>query len=114
MFFSWREKKMFADRRQAGELLGQRLTEILSEKGRKTATGDAACRVAVGLPRGGVIVAFAVAKRLRCPLDILVAKKIPAPDNPELALGAVSSTGVVVLDQRIKHPIFSGGAYAQA
>ena len=49
--------------------------------------------VVIGLPRGGVITAFEVAKALHLPLDIICPRKVGAPDNPELALGAVTHTG---------------------
>jgi predicted phosphoribosyltransferase len=55
----------------------------------------------VGLPRGGVPVALGVALGIGCPLDFLVSKKIGAPGQPELAVGAVSSEGVIVLNREI-------------
>jgi putative phosphoribosyl transferase len=47
--------------------------------------------VVLALPRGGVPVAYEVAKALRCPLDVLVVRKLGAPQNPELAMGAIAS-----------------------
>jgi len=55
----------------------------------------------LGIPRGGVVVAYEVAKALGAPLDIFITRKIGAPDNPEFALGAVASDGTVVLDRLI-------------
>lgn len=52
----------------------------------------------LALPRGGVPVGFEVATSLRCPLDVLVARKIGAPGNPELGIGAVAEGGVRVLN----------------
>jgi len=77
---------MFRDRLEAGE----RLAEAL--KG--SAGSDC---VVLGIPRGGVIVAEVVALALGVPLDVVVPRKIGAPGNPELGLGAVAP-GVTVLD----------------
>ncbi|EAW37959.1 phosphoribosyltransferase [Lyngbya sp. PCC 8106] len=52
--------------------------------------------IVYALPRGGLPVAEPVARRLNCPLDVIVAKKITHPDNPELALGAVTAEGYVL------------------
>lgn len=73
----------FRDRLQAGELLAQKLKKYQNQS-----------RVTVlGLPRGGVITAYAVAKALNAPLDVLCLRKIGAPFNPELAVGAISASG---------------------
>jgi putative phosphoribosyl transferase len=55
--------------------------------------------IVLGLPRGGVPVAYEVAQRLGAPLDVLVVRKVGAPDQPELAIGAVGAAGVVVADE---------------
>lgn len=73
---------MFLDRRSAGERLGQRLREA-----------DVSADIVLGIPRGGLPVARPVADALGVPLDIIVTKKLGAPDNPELAIGAVGSDG---------------------
>lgn len=54
----------------------------------------------VALPRGGVPVAFEIARALRAPLDILAVRKLGAPGNPELGVGAIAEDGTVVLDPR--------------
>jgi putative phosphoribosyl transferase len=54
--------------------------------------------VVLGLPRGGVVVAFEIAKALDAPLDVLVVRKLGVPWQPELAMGAVASNGVEILD----------------
>jgi putative phosphoribosyl transferase len=69
----------FLDRRDAGERLARRLLAYRRER-----------PVVVALPRGGVAVATEVAKALGAPLDVLVVKKIGAPFEPELAMGAVA------------------------
>ena len=73
----------FRDRRDAGRRLGARVADWGADD-----------PVVVGLPRGGVPVAYEVAKALGAPLDILVVRKIGAPGQPELALGAVGEGGI--------------------
>jgi putative phosphoribosyl transferase len=80
----------FLDRADAGRRLGRRLLEELGRGG--------ADLLVVGLPRGGVVVAGEVAKILAAPLDVVVVRKIGAPSQPELALGAVGEGDVLVLD----------------
>lgn len=74
---------IFKDRLHAGFLLSEKLFHYRVSKS-----------VVLGLPRGGIVVASEVAKNLELPLDVLVVKKIPSPDNPELAIGAVAPDGV--------------------
>ena len=54
--------------------------------------------IVLGIPRGGVVVAYEVAQALGVPLDVYITRKIGAPHNPELAIGAVASDGGIVLD----------------
>jgi len=76
---------MFHDRAEAGRALGR----LLLEQGLEDP-------VVLGLPRGGVVVAAEVADELHAPLDVLVARKLGVPRQPELAFGAVAP-GIVVL-----------------
>lgn len=55
--------------------------------------------IVLAIPRGGVVVGYEVAKSLNCPLDVIVPRKIGAPGQPELAIGAVSEDGSVYLDE---------------
>jgi len=80
---------LFADRAEAGE----RLAAVLA----RYAEPDV---VILGIPRGGVIVGEAVARALGAPLDVVIPRKIGAPGNPELGIGAVAP-GVRVLDARM-------------
>jgi len=80
---------MFRNRRHAGELLAARLERY---RGWPAAT-------VLALPRGGVPVAAAVARALALPLDIFCVRKLGAPRQPELAIGAVAAGGLVVLDR---------------
>ncbi len=88
---------MFQDRLDAGRQLAAKLSKY---KGRKDT-------VVLGIPRGGVEVAYAVARELGVKLGIAVAKKIPFPGNPELAVGAVAFGGVVSMEDSF---VFSQGA----
>lgn len=78
---------MFSDRIDAGRRLAQALRGRLE--------GDV---VVLGIPRGGVVVAAEVARELGCALDVVVPRKIGAPFNPELAIGAIAP-GVQVWDR---------------
>lgn len=69
---------MFKDRVEAGQLLADRLTRYAGPE-----------TIVLALPRGGVPVGYEIAKRLNCPLDVLIVRKIGAPMQPELALGAI-------------------------
>jgi putative phosphoribosyl transferase len=73
---------MFRDRTDAGEKLAIRLQHLKQEH-----------PVVIALPRGGVPVAFEVAKALEAPLDVILIRKIGAPGQPELAVGAVTDGG---------------------
>jgi predicted phosphoribosyltransferase len=81
---------MFRDRRHAGELLAALLGNYR----------ERAESAILALPRGGVPVAAAVARSLALPLDVFLVHKIGAPGEPELAIGAVSMDGLVVLDRQ--------------
>lgn len=78
----------FADRIEAGRALGRYTKESLGSLG---ASGGEI--VVLGLPRGGMVVAGEVARILEAPLDVLPTRKLGAPGNPELAIGAVSVAG---------------------
>jgi predicted phosphoribosyltransferase len=80
----------FADRRDAGARLASALRGEIGP--------DA---VVLGLARGGVPVAYQVARQLRAPMDVLVVRKLGVPGQPELALGAVGPDGVRVLNDEL-------------
>ncbi len=83
---------VFADRKDAGRRLGA----ALSEQG----FGDEGAVVA-GIPRGGVVVAGEVAAELDLPLRAVVARKLGAPSQPELAIGALGPDGAPLLDESL-------------
>jgi predicted phosphoribosyltransferase len=82
---------MFADRREAGRELGARLAGY----GRREET------IVLGLPRGGVPVAYEVACALAAPLDVFVVRKLGVPGHRELAMGALASGDVIVLNDEL-------------
>jgi putative phosphoribosyl transferase len=80
----------FRDRREAGRRLAEALAELRHE-----------APVVLGLPRGGVPVAFEVARALDAPLDVLIVRKLGVPFQPELGMGAVGEDGVRVLNSDV-------------
>jgi predicted phosphoribosyltransferase len=86
---------IFQDRRQAGIALAQVLSEELGED---LSAGDA---IVLGLPRGGIPVAFEIAHALHLPLDVFVVRKLGVPGQEELALGAIAGGGMVVLQSDV-------------
>lgn len=81
---------VFADRDDAGRRLAARLAHLRGEPA-----------VVLGLPRGGVPVAFQVARALGAPLDVVVVRKLGVPRQPELAMGAVGEGGVRVINRGV-------------
>lgn len=80
----------FTDRREAGRVLGKHLAERFAGR---------ANVIVLGLPRGGVPVAHGVASALGAPLDVFVVRKLGMPGHEELAMGAIASGGVRVLNR---------------
>jgi putative phosphoribosyl transferase len=86
-----RVERSFRNRTDAGKVLAARLAGYANRP-------DV---IVLALPRGGVPVAFEIAIALHAPLDIMVVKKIGVPGYEELALGAVASGGIVLLDEQL-------------
>lgn len=82
---------IFKDRKEAGKQLAKRLKKYRENPE----------TIVIGLPRGGVVTAFEVAKDLNIPLDIVVPRKIGAPFNPEFAIGAISEKGFRVFNKEL-------------
>lgn len=80
----------FKNRVEAGQILANRLAEYANQK-----------PIVLGLPRGGVPVAFEVAMALHAPLDVFVVRKLGVPGQEELAMGAIASGGVRVLNKPV-------------
>ncbi len=86
---------IYRDRADAG----RRLAELLIEY------ADRQDVLVLALPRGGVPVAFEIAKALSAPLDVFVVRKLGVPGQPELAMGAIASGGVRVLNRDVVHAL---------
>lgn len=84
--------QMFRDRVDAGRALGQRLRALL---------GGGGDLLVLALPRGGVPVGFEVARILGVPLDVFVVRKLGTPGHEELAMGAIATGGVTVLNEGV-------------
>jgi len=82
---------IFSNRAEAGQLLAEKLNKYA---GREDV-------IVLGLPRGGVPVAYEVARRLGVPLDVFIVRKLGVPGFEELALGAIASGGVRVLNEDV-------------
>lgn len=94
---------MFKNRTAAGEQLAAVLDDY-----------DVKADVVVAIPRGGLPVGRVVADSLRVPLDIVSARKIGAPQNPELAIGAVAADGTVWLNESMIAELGVGDGYLEA
>ena len=88
-------ERAFANRTEAGRLLAEKLVQYA---GRDDV-------VVLGLPRGGVPVAYQVARRLGAPLDVFIVRKLGVPGFEELAAGAITSGGVRVLNEDVVRAI---------
>lgn len=84
---------LFKDREDAGKKLAARLKKY----------ADREDVVVLALPRGGVPVAYEVARHLRVPLDIFLVRKLGLPGQEELAMGAIASGGIRVLNEDVVH-----------
>ncbi|MFH1200634.1 MAG: phosphoribosyltransferase family protein [Candidatus Micrarchaeota archaeon] len=91
---------MFSDRAQAGRMLAEKL--------KRYANSGA---VVLGIPRGGIVTASEVASELQLPLSVLVVRKLGAPGNPELAIGAVANDGAAYWDEETIAILNVGGDY---
>lgn len=93
---------LLKNRVEAGKQLAQTL---------KTVDKNA---IVLAVPRGGVVVGYEVAATLGIILDIIVTKKIGAPDNPELAVGAVAEDGTYILDEDVLRQVYAPSDYITA
>src|SRR5687767_5730826 len=90
----------FRDRHHAGRVLATKLSDYAGR----------ADVLVFGLPRGGVPVAYEVARALRAPLDVFIVRKLGVPGHEELAMGAIASGGVRVLNDRVVRMLNIPGA----
>jgi putative phosphoribosyl transferase len=88
MRWTHREERLFADRYDAGKLLAEKLSKYANNP-------DV---IVLALPRGGVPVAYEIARALNAPMDLFLVRKLGVPIYEELAMGAIASGGVRVLN----------------
>lgn len=101
---------LFSNRRDAGHQLAQAiLTEIAQFNG-----SGCPAPVIYALPKGGLPLAEPIAQILACPLDLVIARKITRPDNPELAIGAVTADGTMIRSRREYFTHWSSGSWRSA
>lgn len=86
-----RQLRPLRDRVEAGQRLAEQLT----------AYADRTDLIVLGLPRGGVPVAYEIAQALHAPLDVYVVRKLGVPSQPELAMGAIATGGIRVLNEEV-------------
>jgi putative phosphoribosyl transferase len=93
----------FSDRIDAGKRLAEALADLKSKNG-----------AVLAIPRGGVVIGYEIASALNLPLDVIVPHKLGAPDNPELAIGAIAEDGSTVLDENLTRYLGVSKEYIQA
>lgn len=79
----------FKDRNDAGARLALKLKNYKDKEG----------ILVLALPRGGIIIGYEIASYLNCPLDVIIIRKLGFPGNPEVAIGAISENGSVILNE---------------
>jgi len=98
------QEPLFHDRRDAGQVLARRLSAY---RGRPDT-------LVLALPRGGVPVGHAVARALGLPLDVFIVRKLGVPDHEELAMGAIASGGLRVMNDGVVRLLGIGAAQVDA
>ena len=83
--------KTFVNRAEAGKQLAERVCRYQDRKD----------IIVLGLPRGGVVVAFEISRRIRAPLDVFLVRKLGCPGHEELAMGAIASGGIKVMNDNV-------------
>ncbi|MCP4309015.1 MAG: phosphoribosyltransferase [bacterium] len=98
----------YVDRTEAGYRIAADVAAVLPQP-----KGDVQEPIFLGIPRGGVIVAAALAAALSAELEVALARKIGAPHNPELAIGAVGETGDAIFDTALVERLGVAGDYLE-
>ncbi len=96
-------ERRFENREEAGKKLAEKLLEY---RGKAT--------IIFAIPRGGVVTAYEIAKVLDAPLDIIIPRKIGAPGNQELAIGAVTEDGTTILNTHLVTMLGISDAYIES
>jgi putative phosphoribosyl transferase len=93
---------LFQDRQDAGRQLAIRLASLHLHP---------ESAIVLAIPRGGVVVGAEIAQALHLPMDVYIIRKLGAPGNPELAIGAVAADGTTYLDETISRSVGASEAY---
>jgi len=96
---------MFKNREEAGRKLAKKI--LRNEEIEKLREE----KIVLAIPRGGVVIGKELAKALNCSLDVIITKKIGAPGNPELAVGAVGAMGEPVIDEALAERVGADEEY---
>ncbi len=99
---------MFENRKEAGKRLAEKILRYLEIKKLRGKI------VVLAIPRGGVVIGKIISRVLNCPLDVLITRKIGAPGNPELAVGAVGPLGIRVVDWELAKKVGADQNYLKA
>jgi predicted phosphoribosyltransferase len=102
---------LFRDRHDAGLQLAQ---AVLTEIVKLDLNSGNRQPIVYALPRGGIPIAEPLAQRLNCPIDLIVAKKVTRPDNPELAIGAVTADGHILRSRQAYFTLRNFGCWRTA
>lgn len=92
---------IFSSRQEAGKLLAEKFV------------GREGNFHVLAIPRGGVIIGAEIAQVLKCPLSLIITRKLGAPGNPELAIGATTSSGGLVLDRELVRKLKIPATYVE-
>jgi len=84
----------FKDREAAGNILGESLKNLIIKEERKN-------YLVFGIPRGGVIIGWTIANKLSCDFGIIIPRKLHAPNNQELAIGAIMEDRTTYLNETL-------------
>jgi predicted phosphoribosyltransferase len=94
----------FKNREAAGNILSESLKDSINNEERKNA-------LVLGIPRGGVIIGWTIANKLSCDFDIIIPRKLHAPNNQELAIGAIMEDGSTYLNEPLVKELDISPAY---
>jgi putative phosphoribosyl transferase len=95
------------DRTTAANILGEALKDVIKDEEERKSS------IVLGIPRGGVVVADIIARKLGCQFDIVTPRKLRAPDNEELAMGAVMEDGTTYLNDDIVRTLGISNEYIE-
>jgi len=95
------------DRESAGNILGETLKDVVKKEDRNDT-------LVLGIPRGGIIIAEIIARKLSCGFDLLISKRLRAPHNEELAIGAVMEDGTTYLNELVINELKISSEYIKS